>query len=322
MHSEYKMFRHIEISIIIVNYNTFAYVNNCIKSIHETIEKPSYEIIVVDNNTLSNEEEEYLQHQKYTIVKRLNKNRGFAAGNNAGIRISKGRTLLLLNPDTLVKPGTIKALYDRLTSDENIAVVGPKIEYPDGRLQTTIIPKLIPGIRSYFNEIFYLDKLFAGNKRFNTCYMSDFNTEKMNELDQVSGACLMIKKDVIKQVGGLDENYFLFYEETDLCLRCKQAGYKILYEPNATIVHHEGGSRTSVITLNTFFESQLYFYKKFYGRPAAAAMFAITIAGLAFRCLLSPMYLIKDRSFGVPLNNIRSLGIQFKPNYLMNVFRP
>ena len=156
----------------------------------------------------------------------LDENRGFAAGNNAGIEMARGRAILLLNPDTEVDRDTLRILYDILMGDEQAGIAGPKIFYQDGSMQVEFLPKSIPGLRLMFYEMFFLGKLFPGSRKLNAYYGSraTFDYDRQQYLEQVSGACLMIKKEVVDRIGLMDDNFFMYFEETDWCFRALKEG--------------------------------------------------------------------------------------------------
>jgi len=288
-----------DISIIIVNYKSSQYLRSCIESIFASELNVEYEIIIVDNNSL---DEGLIDiKNKYPTVKfiYLLENKGFARGNNVGIKNAQGRVVLLLNPDTIVEKNTIQDLFDKLMENEKIGIVGPKIYYGDGSLQTKFLAKKIPKIYYFFLEIFYLDKLFSFSELMNSYYGTNFDFNKEQYLDQVCGACLMIKREVINRIGPMDEHFFLYFEETDWCFRAIQSGYKVVYVPFASIIHHEGKSSSIMMkkSVEAYYKSELFFFRKHYGVFKTVLLYFTNLFGFTFRLLAIPIYLIKDKNF-------------------------
>jgi hypothetical protein len=258
-----------------------------------------YEVIVVDNN--SEDEGLIVVKKSYTDVNFIDLpvNGGFAAGNNAGIKHAKGRVIMLLNPDAAVWPNTIQRLYDKLTEDKKLGIIGPKSYYGDGDIETRFISKKFPSLNRLFFEMFYLDKIFSWSDVLNSYYGANFDYDKEQYVDTVSGACFVIKREVIDKIGLLDEKFFLYFEEIEWCYRTVKMGYKILYEPSATITHLGGKSSAKKRrrSIEAYYESQLYFFRKHYGSRVAAALYIINILGFTFRIFMAPFYIIKDKNF-------------------------
>lgn len=287
-----------DLSIIIVNYNSSGVLGNCLRSIYASAIKIDHEIIVVDNSSTDDMLKELKSEFPGVNLIELPENIGFAAGNNVGIAAARGGTLLLLNPDTIVEKDAIDSLYNRLSPDRSISIIGPKILYTDRSLQSRFIPKKVPTLWYLFCEMFYLDKLFPRSRIFNSYFGADFNYEKEQEVGQICGACLMIKKKVIDKTGPFDEKFFLYFDEADLCLRVSQAGFKMLYFPKASIVHLEGASSASAgrKRVENYYRTELYFFRKHYGIFQTCLLYCLNLTGFTLRFLTIPLYLAKDRN--------------------------
>lgn len=299
----------VSMSIIIVNYKSSDYLLNCIKSVLESELNTKFEIIVIDN---ASSDEGLAQVKKKfpgVIFVDADKNRGFAAGNNIGINLAKGEVLLLLNPDTIVNKNTIQQLYNKINSAPNIGIVGPKMYYEDGKLQTKNIIKKTPTLFAIFSHLFFLDNLFPRIKFFNSHYGLESECLEEQYWENISGACLMIKREVIEKIGLMDENFFLYFEETDWCLRAIKKGYKILYVPSASIIHFVGGSGIPYKKRNVFayYESQLYFFKKHYGNIHYTILYLLDLFGFTFRHFIIPVYLISGKNLAQIKRNFFAL---------------
>ncbi|MBI5870711.1 MAG: glycosyltransferase family 2 protein [Actinobacteria bacterium] len=312
-----------DLSFIIVNYKSSRLLRHCLDSIKGSNLDISYEVIVVDNNSAdSGLKELQLDHQDVVFME-LPENRGFAAGNNAGIIASSGEVIALVNPDVVLGAGAIQILYEKLSAQKDLGIVGPKIFYADHRLQTEVLPKKLPTLSRLAAEMFYFGKLFPHNAALNSYYGGGLDYDKEQEMEQVSGACLMIKKDVVNRIGLMDEGYFLYFEETDWCLRCARAGYKILYVPEATIVHHEGGSSSGnkKVSIQNYYRSQLRFFRKNYGIADVLFLYMLNVAGFAFRLLTAPVFLFWHREKSNSGRSFWALMYHLKPANLIQSVR-
>ncbi|MCU0680089.1 MAG: glycosyltransferase family 2 protein [Planctomycetes bacterium] len=228
-----------DISIIIVNYKSKDKLLRCLDSIKiADWSSLNYEIIVVENNSGDNLSE--ISQYPNTNLLVSSKNLGMGGGNNYGLRIARGEYVLILNPDTIVQKSAIKVLYNYLKSHEEVGIVGPQLFYPDNTLQFSCFqfPRLIiPLLRrtflgDYFKEI---------REGFT---MSFVDHSKIMEVDWLMGSCFLMKRDFAvklghKKRGGevFDEYYFMYFEDIDLCRRTWSAGKKVIYNPEAVVIH-------------------------------------------------------------------------------------
>lgn len=228
-----------DLSIVIVSWEVKDLLKDCLDSISKNIQKIKYELIVVDNASRDSSQGLLRElkrgapskNEKLKII--LNKkNLGFASANNQGIKISKGRYILLLNPDTQVLPKSIEYLFDFMERNKKVGLCGPKIINPDGSLQFSI--GFFPTLFDIFLEYFFLLPL---KERLVEKKLEKLH-QKQVSVDFLLGACLFIKKEVFDKIGLLDERFFLYCEEVDLCKRIKEAGFKIYYLPQTSVVHH------------------------------------------------------------------------------------
>lgn len=227
-----------DLSIIIVNYKTPKLVEQCVLSIIEHTHGVDYEIIVVDNNSQDNSETYIKQKCPETIFKSLENNYGFGYANNRGSEIAKGDFLFFLNSDTVITDNSISQLYlYTKENSESVGVCGGNLV--DGDLNpTSSFTRIFPGISS---ELCLMTGnlaqkiIFRGNDKYNY-------TNKPLSVARVSGADMMISKSLYERIGGFDEDYFLYSEETDLQYRVKSIGYDIICIPQSKIIHLEGQS--------------------------------------------------------------------------------
>jgi len=229
------------ISIIIVNFNTRVLLKKLLISIKEKMKSVEYEIIVVDNNSEDGSVEFLKNYFPKPVLIENKTNVGFSKANNQGSKLAKGQYLLFLNSDTLVCDGAVEKMLEYLQREQSTAIVGPKLLNQDDTLQRSC--GIFPNLRTEFSDRTFLNRLFPTNKVFGSYKLGawDYGTEK--KVDWVSAGCMLMRKDIFEQIGGFDENIYMFYEDVDLCFRVKKAGYKITFLPNAQIYHLHGGSQ-------------------------------------------------------------------------------
>jgi N-acetylglucosaminyl-diphospho-decaprenol L-rhamnosyltransferase len=253
-----------DLSIIIVNWNSKDYLEKCIASLYSNTQEISFEIIVIDGASFDGCDK--MLGQKYPQVKFIQgeRNLGFAKANNEAYRLSCGKNLLFLNPDTEVDAGSVSVLLRQLEVLPNAGIVGARLLNTDKSIQTSCIRKF-PTILNQSLDTEALRRLFP---RLSLWGMEPLfnNHESPNEVEAVSGACLMIKREVFQKVSKFSNDYFMFSEDIDICYKVCQAGLKTYYIPTATIIHH-GGASSSKSNVNMFssvmmLESRFRFFEK------------------------------------------------------------
>ncbi len=224
-----------DLSIIIVSLNTKEYLLHCIESIFQNKRSIPWEVVVVDNG--SQDESSFEVKKTFPMVDLIEneKNLGFARAANQGLRRASGRYFLLLNPDAQVKSEAIERLLSFMENHLDAGVVGAQLFNADGTRQNSIanFPSLATELLNKNLLRWLFPKTFPGKER---------DYPGPIEVDSVIGACMMVRREVIKQVGVLDEDYFLFLEETDWCYQIKKGGWKIYHMPQAEIIHFQGKS--------------------------------------------------------------------------------
>jgi GT2 family glycosyltransferase len=230
----------IDISLIIVNRNVGELLSHCLDSIRAASDI-NHEVIVVDN--ASSDGSQALLARKYSEVKLVinSQNLGFAAACNIGIRASSGKYPVLLNPDTLLDPGCLKKLYDFMDANSKTGIAGPRVMNTDGTVQPTC--RVIP---DYSNIIFArkspITALWPGNPGASRYMLQGLPEDKSSPGPALAGVCLILRREMLEQTGLLDERYFMYLEDIDLCLRASQKGWQVVYVPKARLIHHWGKS--------------------------------------------------------------------------------
>ncbi|HBG49573.1 MAG TPA: glycosyltransferase family 2 protein [Cyanobacteria bacterium UBA9971] len=251
-----------DISIIIVNYNTKELIKNCLESIFEKTHGLDFEVLVVDNNSHDNSCEMIeLEFPQVWLIKNK-ENKGFGAANNIAIRQSKAKYVFLLNSDTILLDNAVKTFFDFMEKPENqkISCCGGNL-YDENMVYGTSYNDF-PTVGAIFFKRFYLDKFF---KEFNAG--SYVPVESIKKVDSVSGADMFLRKSAFDDTGLFDEDFFLYYEDTELSYRIHKKGDEAVILPDVRILHlGGGGSRLSSSALKIARQSELMFFEKCYGK--------------------------------------------------------
>jgi GT2 family glycosyltransferase len=257
-----------DVSIIIVNWNTKKLLKDCLTSIYEQTLNIDFEVIVVDNCSTDDSTKMVRAEFPKAILMENETNRGFAAANNQAIATAKGRYILLLNSDTVILDNAIEKTISFADAHPNAGAFGCRVLNPDRTVQTTCF--MFPSILNMLLSSTYLYKLFPGSKFFGREQMTWWNRNDIREVDVVTGCFILVRREAIDQIGILDERFFMYGEETDWCYRMKKNGWKILFTPVGQIIHFGGQSsaKTPVTMIIQLRLSILKFIKKHYGRPS------------------------------------------------------
>lgn len=259
-----------DISIITINYNGLEETCQLIESLQQYPQDCSYEFIVVDNGSIQNEA--LLLQKKYPEVHviRSEQNVGFSGGNNLGIQTAKGKGIFLLNNDTLVTANDLKYLYERLYSSSVIGAVSPKIKFA------------FPPQHIQFSGFTPLSKYTLRNRTIGYNETDEGQFDIPQETSYLHGAAMMVKREVVEQVGRMPEIYFLYYEEMDWCSRLTRQGYRLWYQPACTVYHKESRSTGNDSPLKTYYLNRnrlLYSWRNCPGAEKWIALFyQLTIA--------------------------------------------
>jgi GT2 family glycosyltransferase len=234
----------IDVSIVLVNWNTRDILCNCLRSVYEQTEHATFEVIVVDNASSDGSHE--MVRRQWPQVRLIcnNENRGFAAANNQGIELADGRYVLLLNSDTIVLDGAIQKTFVFAEQHPEAAVVSCRVLNGDGTLQHSCFK--FPSLFNLLLSVLYLNKLFPRSKLFGREEMTWWDKNDVRQVDVVAGCYMLVRREAIEQVGRLDTDYFMYGEETDWCWRFRRAGWNNLFFPGADIIHLGGQSSKQV----------------------------------------------------------------------------
>lgn len=296
----------IDLSIIILNWNTRDLLEKCLRSLECPQQGVAVEVIVVDNASEDDSREMVAREFPQFRLIFNKKNLGFGAGNNVAIPQSKGRYVMFLNSDTVVMSGALSALVRYGDEHPDIGVLGPKLLNGDGSLQYSC--RRFPNLAAGFFRNTPLGRLFPNNRFASDYLMQDWDHATPRDVDWVSGAALMVRREVLDVIGGFDEDYYMYCEDVDLCRRAgnvplpasTSAGmepgqtaasgertWRVVYFPDAQIYHLIGKSSDKAPTRMTyeFHRSQYLFYKKHYRRTTPLLLRPLIPLGIALRAV-------------------------------------
>jgi GT2 family glycosyltransferase len=257
-----------ELSIVIIHYKSYKDLLNCLKSIRASRSKVKYEVIVVDNDkkTIKTKLKRDFKWVKYI---KSNGNIGYSSGNNLGVKYTLGKYLLFLNPDTEVFRNTIDSLVSYLKNHRKTYMVAPIILDKNLKLSKIQGYSKLDTLTGVVT-LSFINKLFPNNFISRSYFLKDRKFDHPENVDVVSGSAFMIRKDIFEKVGGFDQYFFLYFEESDLCKRIKDLKGKIVILPYSKIIHLWGRStKDKKLALKEFERSRFYYFKKHYGSLSA-----------------------------------------------------
>ncbi len=286
----------IDLSIIIVNFNTKDLLRDCLNSIRRSETNYSLEIIVVDNNSQDDSSLVVKKEFKEVVLLENKDNLGFSKANNQGIKKAHGRYILLLNPDTIVPKDTLQVMFDFMEKNQKVGAATCKIELADGSLDQAC-HRGFPTVWNSFTYFTGLEKLFPKIKLFSGYSLSHLFKNTTHEIDSACGAFLIIRREAGEEVDWLDEDYFWYGEDLDFCYRLKQKGWQIMFVPQVKIIHYKGAAsgikkhsqkistadgkiKEKAIRAST--EVMRIFFKKHYQNKYPKFIYRITMLGIKF----------------------------------------
>jgi GT2 family glycosyltransferase len=229
-----------EVSIIIINFNANKLLEECIHSIYKFTKDIRFEIIVVDNNSTLEKVEDVVKKYSDIILVLNETNEGFAKANNKAANIAKGKYLLLLNNDTVMLENSIKIIYNYVVSQGDPLLVGPRLLNSDGTFQNSVYS--FPSPLNLLSSNLFLYKIFPMSSKLNKTYFNIASLKSPFEVDVIIGAFMFLKKDLFIGIGGFDERFQFYHEDTDLCYRFRKGGGKVVYYSNTSVIHMGGGT--------------------------------------------------------------------------------
>ena len=273
-----------DLSVVIVNYQTFELTKNTINSILEYDYPFSVEIVVVDNassdDSLSRLKDYFKDKVRFIASE---KNNGFAAGNNQALRQVNGKYQLLLNSDTIVWENTLNDIYDYMESHEDVGACGCRVLLEGGDLDKAC-KRSFPNVKNSFFRLFHIPTK-SKDDNYN---LTDLPDDDVYEIDCLTGAFMFMRKSALDEVGLLDETFFMYGEDIDLCYRIKNGGWKIVYYGKSKITHLKGASskKQKSKLIYEFYRAMYIYYKKHHAKESLFIVNWVVYFGIALLCLL------------------------------------
>ena len=291
----------IDLSIVIVNWNVRELLRRCLDSIAgsdslftEGTQPPAEiaggaerrwlaEVIVVDNASSDDSVAMLAEAFPWVQVIANRENLGFTKANNQGLAASGGRYVLFLNPDTEATPQAIGQMLAHAEDHPDVGILGPQLRYGDGGVQSS--RRRFPTLATFFLESTVLQKKWPRNRILDRYFVLDKPDDAISQVDWVVGACMLVRRAVLDAIGGFDEGFFMYSEELDLCHRAVDAGWRVVYYPQAVVTHYEGKSSEQVVAARhiRFHTSRVRYVRKYHGTAAAAAVRAFLLLTFAFQ---------------------------------------
>ena len=273
-----------DLSVVIVNYQTFELTRNTINSIFEYSYPFSYEILVVDNASSDDSLSKLQDYFKDKVTFIASKeNNGFAAGNNQALRIAKGRYVLLLNSDTIVWENTLEDIYNYMEKHTDVGASGCRVLLENGDLDKAC-KRSFPNVKNSFFRLFHIPT----NSNDDNYNLDDLPDDEIYEIDCLTGAFMFMRAEALNEAGLLDETFFMYGEDIDLCYRIKKAGWKIIYYGESKITHLKGASskKQKNKLIYEFYRAMYIYYKKHHADESPFLVNIVVYIGIVVLCIL------------------------------------
>lgn len=273
-----------DLSVVIVNYQTFELTKNTINSIFEYDYPFSYEILVVDNASSDDSLARLKDYFKDSVTFiASSENNGFAAGNNQALRIAKGDYILLLNSDTIVWENTLENIYSYMERRTDVGACGCRVLLENGELDKAC-KRSFPNVKNSFFRLFHIPT----NSKDDNYNLTDLADDEVYEIDCLTGAFMFMRARTLDEVGFLDETFFMYGEDIDLCYRIKKAGWKIIYYGKSKITHLKGASskKQKNKLIYEFYHAMYIYYKKHHADESSFIVNFAVYIGISLLCIL------------------------------------
>jgi hypothetical protein len=299
-----------DVSIVVVNWNTREMLATCLRTAQEMADEVSIELVVVDNASTDGSQDMLRQQFPGARLILNTQNVGFARANNQGVAAAQGRCVLLLNSDAFLLPRSLSAMVELADANPHLGLVGAHLLNSDGTFQASYTP--FPSLWQEFLILSGLGRLFFGRY-----YPSRGPQESRGPqpVDYVEGACLLARREAYQAVGGMDEGFFMYAEEVDLCYALIRAGWQVWYHPDARVTHLGGASSRNRKPQREgdLYRSRVRFFRKHYGHGSANLLKAMIIAFTAVKVIFhSTLRWLSGGRLGRPVVSLGYLSTQLK----------
>lgn len=283
------------IAIVIISFNVEKLLKECLESVYRETKDARFEIWVIDNH--SRDASVQMLKRDFPQIHLIENadNVGFTRANNQAVRQCRTDYVLLLNPDTLIREGAIDKMVRFMDEHPDVGVSGCRVENEDGSLQLAC-RRSIPSPSAAFFRLTGLSRLFPHSQRMAKYNLTYLDPAKTHEVDAVSGAFLVIRRKTIEQIGLLDETFWIFGEDIDWCIRAKKAGWKVMYYPDARILHYKGVgcSTNNRKTSYEFYRAMYLFHRKHFAKDHSFLVNGLVYAGIFLKAGLSLKWFVRS----------------------------
>jgi N-acetylglucosaminyl-diphospho-decaprenol L-rhamnosyltransferase len=272
----------LDLSIVIVNWNTKDLLRGCLTSLYDSDGDFSFETVVVDNCSDDGSAAMVREEFPHVCLIESEINGGYAYANNHGLRCFQARYYLLLNPDTVVPRDALQRMLEFLDTHPEVGIAGPKLVMDDGELDMAC-RRSFPTPEISFYRLSGLSRLFPKSERFGRYNLTHLDPDQVAEVDSVVGAFMMVRREVVEEVGGLDEEYFMYAEDLDWAFRAKRAGWKVYYYPEVTVLHYkrQSSQQNKDRADYEFWRAMYIFYRKHYAQDTPFWLHYLVLGGLS-----------------------------------------
>ena len=293
-----------DISIVIVNYNVKAFLEQCLMAIERARSGMNIEIFVVDNASVDGSQAMIRKRFPHVNLMENSRNVGFSTANNQALKKAQGEYILILNPDTLIQEDTLITLKRYLDEHPLVGAVGCKLLNPDGSFQINS-RRSFPTPWVAFSKVVGLSIIFPRSRIFGRYNLTYLDPDVEAEVDVLSGSLMMLRRAIVEQVGFFDEDYFMYGEDIDLSYRIKRAGWKIVYTPATKVIHYKGEStkRSEFSVIVNFYSTMLIFIRKHFSGRYSIALRVLLTLGIYFRAVMA-FIMQTIRNFAPPFLDI------------------
>jgi len=269
----------VKFSVVTVNYRSWPYTLRCIDSLYATGYE-DFEVVIVDNDT---EKPPEIEHPVRLI--RNPENVGFARACNQGVDASEGENVMFLNPDTVVESGFFESLEEFLDGNPRAGIAGPKIVGTGGEVQLTA-RKELSFLSGVLGRTSLLTRLFPKNPLVRRLFPAAEKLTGPTAVDWIAGTCMAVRRRTLEEIGGMDDRFFMYFEDADLCRRARDAGWLVYYLPNIEVFHHSGASSGDRPRAIWNLHKSAFLYHRKHGPHGPLGLYSfLTLAGLTARAL-------------------------------------
>lgn len=274
-----------KLSIVVVNYNTRDLLRACLRSVQDNESPPELELFVVDNSSTDGSPQMVATEFPWARLIDSGANLGYAHANNLALRRCKGEYFLLLNPDTELPSDALRRMVEFMDAHPEAGIAGPKLVRPDGSLDLAC-RRSFPSPEVSLYRMLGLSRRFPKSPRFGRYNLTYLDPDQPAEVDSVVGAFMMVRAEAARQVGLLDESFFMYGEDLDWAYRIKAKGWKVLYYPGVVVLHHKGASsrRHSQKATFEFYRAMYIFYRKHYAASTNLLLGLLIVSAIAVKC--------------------------------------